>query len=159
MDLMIDCCRYGKVRKIVTPDNANLLGTVAVTYEDVTGLENCYAALNGRCFDGKNIRVERYYADASHPHPTPQATTDSSSRDLLLLPPIPSYGCGAIAGIAEGDDGSKGSKSSIGRGGEMYIGVEGGGTVIEGLTSAVEVESEVTTVMAQETEDFLNSLL
>jgi len=68
MDIMLECCKHGNVRKIVTPDHPYYEGSVVVTFEDDASAMSCGNAMDGRWFDQKQIEIEY--------HPAPIPTND-----------------------------------------------------------------------------------
>ena len=56
-DMLIECVKYGKVLRLMTPEGPEFdhRGCIAVTYETADAARACAGALHGRRFDGKQI--------------------------------------------------------------------------------------------------------
>ena len=57
--MLMECCRFGKVVTLVSPTDVPYYeGAVCVTYEEIMGAQACGEAMDGRAFDGREIRVQ-----------------------------------------------------------------------------------------------------
>ena len=65
-DLLLECCRFGKIVRLISPEGGHPLleGSVAITYHTKESADSCAAALNGRWFDGRQLLVEILYPNS-----------------------------------------------------------------------------------------------
>jgi hypothetical protein len=63
------CCSCGRVRRLITPENPLLVGSVAVTFEEVLGAQECFVKLNRRRFDSRELSVRLFFVPP-RPHPS-----------------------------------------------------------------------------------------
>jgi hypothetical protein len=74
----------GRVKVLLTPDHALLVGSVAVTFEDESVARVCQEKLGGRWFDGRQLSVELVL-----PPTGPSGDKDSSMRhDNFVTAPV-----------------------------------------------------------------------
>lgn len=55
------CCACGRLRRLITPDHPLLLGSVAVTFEESAGAHECFVKLNRRWFDSRQLSVRLFH--------------------------------------------------------------------------------------------------
>ena len=55
--MLIACCAYGKVIRLMSMDDAALQGCVTVTFESLESATCCAEALHGRWFDGRQLET------------------------------------------------------------------------------------------------------
>lgn len=90
-DLLLECCKYGKVLRLISPMSPAFDGCVVVTYANACDAESCKHSLDQRWFDGRQIHAQLLLPrDESTPntnvlHQPLSATTlsnDQSSESL-----------------------------------------------------------------------------
>jgi hypothetical protein len=59
-DLLLECCKFGKILRICTPQAKELEGCIALTFHVIEAAENCAASLRGRWFGGKQLQTHVY---------------------------------------------------------------------------------------------------
>jgi hypothetical protein len=56
--MLLECVKFGKVVRIISPEEAAFDGCVAVTYETADGAQGCASALHARWFGGQQIEAQ-----------------------------------------------------------------------------------------------------
>jgi hypothetical protein len=57
-DLLEMCAKFGKIRRVVSPEGEPFEGTVAVTFVEEEAARSCAVAMDGRFFDGREVETE-----------------------------------------------------------------------------------------------------
>ncbi|KAJ8606833.1 hypothetical protein CTAYLR_009183 [Chrysophaeum taylorii] len=79
-EMRSECLKYGDVLSLATrPSDPALAGTVVVAFADPQGFERCRADLDGRWFDYRRLKVEKYDPP---PPPAEDPRLDDFFRDL-----------------------------------------------------------------------------
>jgi hypothetical protein len=128
-DMLLECCKFGKVVVLLSPEGNLLEGCIAVTFEEAASVRECASALHGRWFDGRELEARILY-----PEPPGRITTIQSSSAVHQLQ-------------AYGSDG-EGSPSRAGT-----------STGSVNVDIAESKNPDEVTKDVQDVEDFLNSLL
>lgn len=58
MEIMLECCKYGKILRVLSPESEEWEGSVAVTFEEDNAAEACAASLSNRWFGGRQLESE-----------------------------------------------------------------------------------------------------
>jgi hypothetical protein len=66
-DLLIECCKFGKIVRIHSPESKEFEGCVAITFYTAEAAEMCAADLHGRWFGGQQLRVDISYPSSEKP--------------------------------------------------------------------------------------------
>jgi hypothetical protein len=83
-DLIEECCKYGKVLRLVVPEGALFddLGCVAVTFEHAESAVACTTALEGRRFDGRVIETMVFYPPEQPPPALVRASAECKTDTI-----------------------------------------------------------------------------
>lgn len=57
-ELLLECCKFGKIVRLFSPEEEQWEGFVLVTFESIVSAKQCESCLHGRWFDGRRIIVQ-----------------------------------------------------------------------------------------------------
>ena len=149
--MLEECCTCGKVRRVMTPVNPILLGSIAVTFEDDSGALECFVKLNRRWFDSRQLSVHLF-----HKPPRPLSYTNLSQLPQQLSE-LQSFSVPDNV-PTEANSTNDVNSASVSKFMSNLQNTYRDGCDTKDEQSSLQVD-EAALLAAQDTEDFLNSLL
>mmetsp|Transcript_11702 Transcript_11702/g.21745 ORF Transcript_11702/g.21745 Transcript_11702/m.21745 type:complete len:349 (+) Transcript_11702:794-1840(+) len=169
-DMLEACCSCGRVRRLMTPDHPLLRGTVAVTFEEAVGARECFVKLNRRRFDARELTVRLI----NRPQRPQLPIIPSEARPLINSTPAPAsapapvhpssnsviLSSSVVQTRAPSEDMIAADNSAMTM--NFLTSIQksyGKGSDDPGAKKTGDDDDKTATAAANDTEDFLNSLL
>lgn len=154
------CCSCGRVRRLITPDHPRLRGSVAVTFEESIGAQECFVKLNRRRFDSRLISVHLFHQPLRPPQNLVMPPEVQLQPPLdRITPPIHCPPLGRTEEILTHNQSSNDANATMTL--NFLASIQGSYGYASDDAEHINVndDEEKAAEAAHDTEDFLNSLL